>query len=238
MSKVPNLRVWRRLCQATTCVAARVTAKRAARCGAAAASPCCDLYARRCAPFTASALSLKAAPHPPVSSYRALLLPAATAPPVSSSSSATLHIRRRKVCSATASACSSRDVAAAHSTAYSRHAIIITTTDTLRSYFIRWGDVSEVVLVKDHGTQKSKGCAFVRYRTRAGYDAALEAAGDMQLEGRKVRIEHSMRCCGHAMRSRSPSRAPCNIPYTFLSARAAGGSICSGACAVERRRQR
>lgn len=62
-----------------------------------------------------------------------------------------------------------------------------TTEETLRTYFGENHPVSQVNLIKDRDTGRSKGFAFVTFETQEGLDEALSKNGQ-DLDGRPLRV--------------------------------------------------
>lgn len=57
----------------------------------------------------------------------------------------------------------------------------------LESFFSECGEVSEVKLIKDYETGRSKGFAFVSFGSDDAFNAAIEKNGS-ELDGRSLRI--------------------------------------------------
>ncbi|XP_043192401.1 RNA-binding protein Musashi homolog Rbp6-like isoform X2 [Amphibalanus amphitrite] len=60
-----------------------------------------------------------------------------------------------------------------------------TTPEGLREYFCRYGDVNEVMVMKDPTTRRSRGFGFVTYSDPASVDKVL-ASGTHELDGKKI----------------------------------------------------
>jgi len=60
-----------------------------------------------------------------------------------------------------------------------------TTPEGLREYFCRYGDVNEVMVMKDPTTRRSRGFGFVTYSEPASVDKVL-ASGCHELDGKKI----------------------------------------------------
>lgn len=63
-----------------------------------------------------------------------------------------------------------------------------TTENELKELFAQAGDVSEVVLIKDRSTGRSKGFAFVTLSTQAEVEAAIQMFNDQDLDGRPLKV--------------------------------------------------
>jgi len=62
-----------------------------------------------------------------------------------------------------------------------------TNEDQVRDTFTRFGDVQEVILIKDRATGRLKGFGFVTMSTKDGADAALAMDGQ-DFFGRNIRV--------------------------------------------------
>ena len=49
-----------------------------------------------------------------------------------------------------------------------------TTEDSLREYFIKWGEISDCVVMKEPGTKRSRGFGFVTYESSNSVDEVLQ----------------------------------------------------------------
>ena len=66
-----------------------------------------------------------------------------------------------------------------------------TTENDLQDLFEQHGQVSEVSLVMDRMTGKSRGFAFVTMADKAGADAALSALNGKELNGRPLNVNEA-----------------------------------------------
>ena len=57
----------------------------------------------------------------------------------------------------------------------------------LESFFSKYGPLTEVKLIKDIHTGRSKGFAFLTFEDQKAAEASLEA-NDTELQGRKIRV--------------------------------------------------
>jgi RNA recognition motif-containing protein len=57
----------------------------------------------------------------------------------------------------------------------------------LESFFTKYGPLTEVKLIKDINTGRSKGFAFLTFENQKDAEASLEA-NDAELQGRKIRV--------------------------------------------------
>ena len=62
-----------------------------------------------------------------------------------------------------------------------------TTDQDLQEYFSQYGTITEVKLITDRETGRSKGFGFVNYETDDFAKEALKADGT-ELQGRKIRV--------------------------------------------------
>jgi len=63
-----------------------------------------------------------------------------------------------------------------------------TTENELKDLFAQAGNVSEVVLIKDRSTGRSKGFAFVTMSSQAEVEAAIQMFNDHDLDGRPLKV--------------------------------------------------
>jgi RNA recognition motif-containing protein len=63
-----------------------------------------------------------------------------------------------------------------------------TTEDELREMFAQAGSVSEVVLIKDRNTGRSKGFAFITMNTQVEIETAIQMFNDKDFEGRALKV--------------------------------------------------
>ena len=62
-----------------------------------------------------------------------------------------------------------------------------TTQEELESEFSQYGEVDEVRLISDRDTGRSKGFAFISYKTEDGMEAALKKNGE-EMGGRALKV--------------------------------------------------
>ena len=62
-----------------------------------------------------------------------------------------------------------------------------TTEDGLRDFFGQYGNISEIRLISDFQTGRSKGFGFITFSSDAEGENAL-SAHDVELDGRKLRV--------------------------------------------------
>ena len=62
-----------------------------------------------------------------------------------------------------------------------------TTEDGLRDFFGQYGNISEIRLISDFQTGRSKGFGFITFSSDAEGESAL-SAHDVELDGRKLRV--------------------------------------------------
>lgn len=60
-----------------------------------------------------------------------------------------------------------------------------TTDDTLKSYFEKWGEIVDVVVMKDPKSKRSRGFGFITYSRSSMVDAA-QAARPHKIDSRYV----------------------------------------------------
>jgi hypothetical protein len=66
-----------------------------------------------------------------------------------------------------------------------------TTEDTLQREFSQWGDVTEVKLILDRETGRSRGFAFVVMSTPESTKKAIEQMNGAMLDGRPLRVNEA-----------------------------------------------
>ncbi len=60
------------------------------------------------------------------------------------------------------------------------------TNDTLRNLFSQYGQITDVAVISDRATGRSKGFGFVTFANEADARKAMEALNGTDLEGRKL----------------------------------------------------
>jgi RNA recognition motif-containing protein len=63
--------------------------------------------------------------------------------------------------------------------------------DDLREAFSRFGNVSEVTIIKDRFSGQSKGFGFVEMPNNSEADQAMKALNGTQLKGRNVKVNQA-----------------------------------------------
>ena len=66
-----------------------------------------------------------------------------------------------------------------------------TTDDRLRAEFEKYGKVLSARIISNRFNRKSKGFGFVEMPVRAEAEAAIKAIHDMELQGRKLRVNEA-----------------------------------------------
>lgn len=66
-----------------------------------------------------------------------------------------------------------------------------TTEDRLKEVFSAHGEVTEVTIVKDKFSGRSRGFAFVEFADDAAGKAAIDALNGFDLDGRKIVVNES-----------------------------------------------
>lgn len=62
------------------------------------------------------------------------------------------------------------------------------TGDQLNEFFSKFGEISDVKLISDFETGRSKGFAFITYGSEDAVNAAIEGGNDVEFEGRKMKV--------------------------------------------------
>ena len=65
------------------------------------------------------------------------------------------------------------------------------TQNDLQDLFATFGPVTEVSLVTDHSTGRSRGFAFVTMATPEGAKAAIEGSAGKDLKGRAIKVDEA-----------------------------------------------
>jgi len=66
-----------------------------------------------------------------------------------------------------------------------------TTVGDLRTFFSRFGDLVEVVIVPNRSTGQSRGFGFVSYRSADAADEAIKNMNGVQLDGHPLRVNRA-----------------------------------------------
>ena len=66
-----------------------------------------------------------------------------------------------------------------------------TTDDSLTSAFSKHGEVSEVAIIKDRDTGRSRGFGFVTMADESGAKAAISALDGTDLDGRSIKVNEA-----------------------------------------------
>jgi RNA recognition motif-containing protein len=61
------------------------------------------------------------------------------------------------------------------------------TDEELKSEFSSYGDIQDVIIIKDHETGRSKGFGFVTFAEESALEKALELDGQ-EIRGRQLRV--------------------------------------------------
>lgn len=60
------------------------------------------------------------------------------------------------------------------------------TTDSLREMFTAFGEITDVIVITDRYTGRSKGFGFVTFANEEDAQKAIAEMGDKEIEGRKI----------------------------------------------------
>ncbi|KAF4345078.1 glycine-rich RNA-binding 2 [Fusarium beomiforme] len=66
-----------------------------------------------------------------------------------------------------------------------------TTSDTLRSKFSEFGEVTDAIVMTDRETGRSRGFGFVTFSSQEEASAAIEAMNEQEFEGRQIRVSEA-----------------------------------------------
>jgi hypothetical protein len=67
----------------------------------------------------------------------------------------------------------------------------MTTVGDLRTFFSRFGELVEVVIVPDRSTGQSRGFGFVSYQSSAAADEAIKSMNGVELDGHPLRVNRA-----------------------------------------------
>lgn len=65
------------------------------------------------------------------------------------------------------------------------------TEDQLKEHFSKYGEITEVVLITDRRTGRSKGFGFVTFAEDEVANKAMEEMNGKELEGRSIRVSEA-----------------------------------------------
>ena len=77
-----------------------------------------------------------------------------------------------------------------------------TTEDGLRDLFSQHGDVTDVRIIIDRETRRSRGFGFVEMSDDASADAAIDALNNFDLDGRPLKVNEAIERTDRAPRPR------------------------------------
>jgi RNA recognition motif-containing protein len=66
-----------------------------------------------------------------------------------------------------------------------------TTVGDLRTFFSRFGELVDVVIVPNRSTGQSRGFGFVSYRSAAAADDAIKGMNGIELDGHPLRVDRA-----------------------------------------------
>jgi RNA recognition motif-containing protein len=67
-----------------------------------------------------------------------------------------------------------------------------TTQETLTELFGQYGNISEVKVITDHQTGRSKGFGFVTFEDAASGEEAMNALDGQEFEGRTLKVNEAL----------------------------------------------
>lgn len=67
-----------------------------------------------------------------------------------------------------------------------------TTDEMVRDYFSQYGNIVDCVVMKDRGSQRSRGFGFVQYDTHAAVDQVMAEYSNHQLEGKWIEVKRAI----------------------------------------------
>jgi len=66
-----------------------------------------------------------------------------------------------------------------------------TTDESLRNAFAKYGEVTEVAVIMDRDTGRSRGFGFVTMADEAGSKAAMSALDGSEMDGRSIKVNEA-----------------------------------------------
>lgn len=66
-----------------------------------------------------------------------------------------------------------------------------TTTEDLRTSFVKFGEVVDVAVILDRATGQSRGFGFVSYDSSANAEAAIKGMNGVELDGRVLKVNRA-----------------------------------------------
>ncbi|KAG0256825.1 hypothetical protein DFQ27_005474 [Actinomortierella ambigua] len=72
-----------------------------------------------------------------------------------------------------------------------------TTDDTLRAAFERSGAITDVAIMRDRDTNRSRGFGFVTFSDQAGAEKAIAQFNDVEFDGRVLQVNLAVQRSGH-----------------------------------------
>jgi hypothetical protein len=66
-----------------------------------------------------------------------------------------------------------------------------TTTADLRTAFAKFGELVDVAVINERGTNQSRGFGFVTYATSTAADAAMKDMNGVELDGRTIKVNRA-----------------------------------------------
>ena len=66
-----------------------------------------------------------------------------------------------------------------------------TTAADLRTYFSRFGELADAIVVPDRATGKSRGFGFVSYQSSAAADEAIKGMNGVELDGHPLKVNRA-----------------------------------------------
>ena len=66
-----------------------------------------------------------------------------------------------------------------------------TTAADLRTFFSRFGELADAIVVPDRSTGKSRGFGFVSYQSSAAADEAIKGMNGVELDGHPLKVNRA-----------------------------------------------
>ncbi|XP_042198696.1 cold-inducible RNA-binding protein B-like isoform X3 [Callorhinchus milii] len=98
-----------------------------------------------------------------------------------------------------------------------------TNENSLESVFSKYGQISEVIVIKDRETQRSRGFGFVTFENPEDAKDAMMAMNGKSIDGRQIRVDQAGKSSGDRQRSYRGGPAGGRGPYRGRGGRGSRG---------------
>ncbi len=100
---------------------------------------------------------------------------------------------------------------------YVKNLAYCVTEGDLTAYFSQFGEIVFCKLLREQGSNRSRGCGFVGFKTREQADKAIEMAQDQDLMGRALVIEFAREKTDRPPRANFSNARPAIKPVSAYS---------------------